>query len=98
MAINNFQELRGYVDYKEQARHLKHGYMASVTYVDTQVGRLMDKLEELGILDNTIVVLWGDHGWKLGEHGSWQQQNCTTFRKTPWKTRMWWKIRIMLSR
>jgi len=83
MAINNFRELRGYVDYKEQpspllaklteeqARHLKHGYMASVSYVDAQIGKLMDKLEEFGILDNTIVILWGDHGWKLGEHGSW---------------------------
>jgi len=83
MAINNLRELRGYVDYKEQphpldaeltekqARHLKHGYMASVSYVDAQIGRLMEKLEELGILDNTIIVLWGDHGWKLGEHGSW---------------------------
>ena len=83
MAINNLRELRGYVDYKdqphplfgklsqEQAKHLKHGYMASVTYVDTQIGKLMDKLEQLDILDNTIVILWGDHGWKLGEHGSW---------------------------
>ena len=86
MAINNLRELRGYVDYKdqpsplfaklteEQARHLKHGYMASVTYTDTQVGRLLDKLDELGLSDNTIIVLWGDHGWKLGEHGSWCKQ------------------------
>jgi arylsulfatase A-like enzyme len=83
MAINNLRELRGYVDYKdqphpavsklmeEQARHLKHGYMASVSYVDAQVGRLLDRLEELNLTDNTIVILWGDHGWKLGEHGSW---------------------------
>lgn len=83
MAINNLRELRGYVDFKDQphplfaklteekARHLKHGYMASVTYVDTQVGRLLDRLEELNLADNTIVILWGDHGWKLGEHGSW---------------------------
>jgi len=83
MAINNFRELRGYVDYKdqpspliknlteEQAKHLKHGYLASMSYVDAQIGRLMNKLEALGLLENTIVVLWGDHGWKLGEHGSW---------------------------
>jgi len=96
MAINNFRELRGYVDYKEQpsplfeklteeqARHLKHGYLASVTYIDTQVGRLMKKLEELGILDNTIVVLWGDHGWKLGEHGSWcKMTNYTIDTRVP---------------
>jgi len=86
MAINNLRELRGYEDFKdqphplfgklteEQARHLKHGYLASVSYVDAQIGRLMNKMEELGLLDNTIVVLWGDHGWKLGEHGSWCKQ------------------------
>jgi len=96
MAMNNFRELRGYVDYKEQpsplfkklteeqARHLKHGYMASVTYVDAQVGRLMEKLEELGLLDNTIVILWGDHGWKLGEHGSWcKMTNYTIDTRVP---------------
>lgn len=83
MAINNLRELRGYVDFRnqphpleaklteEQARHLKHGYYASVSYTDAQIGRLMDKLEELDLLDNTIILLWGDHGWKLGEHGSW---------------------------
>jgi arylsulfatase A-like enzyme len=83
MAINNFRELRGYTDYKDQPsplfkklteqqeKHLKHGYLASVSYVDTQIGKLMDKLEELEIVENTIIVLWGDHGWKLGEHGSW---------------------------
>lgn len=83
MAINNMRELRGYSDFRdvphpldgevseEDARRLKHGYYASVSYVDAQVGRLLDVLDELGIADNTIVVLWGDHGWKLGEHNSW---------------------------
>ncbi len=86
MAINNLRELRSYKDFKEQphpldgkmteeeAKHLKHGYMASVSYVDEQIGRLLKKLEELDILENTIIVLWGDHGWKLGEHGSWCKQ------------------------
>ena len=83
MALNNLRELRGYVDFKniqhpmdgriskDDARHLKHGYLACVSYIDAQIGRLMDKLEELNMLDNTIIVLWGDHGWKLGEKGSW---------------------------
>jgi len=83
MTINNLRELRGYSDFKntlhpsegqlreEQARLLKHGYLASVSYIDVQVGRLLDELDRLGLSDNTIVILWGDHGWKLGEHGSW---------------------------
>ncbi|MFC2133118.1 sulfatase-like hydrolase/transferase [Bacteroidota bacterium] len=83
MAINNLRELRGYSDFKhivhptegtltdEEARVLKHGYLASVSYIDAQVGRLMNKLKELGLDKNTIVILWGDHGWKLGEHASW---------------------------
>jgi len=96
MAINNLRELRSYEDFKtqphpldaglteEQARQLKHGYLASVSYVDAQIGRLMDKLEKLGILDNTIVVLWGDHGWKLGEHGSWcKMTNYTIDTRVP---------------
>jgi iduronate 2-sulfatase len=83
MAINNMRELRGYADFEhvthpaegaltsEETRQLKHGYYASVSYVDAQVGRLLDRLEDLDLADDTIVVLWGDHGWKLGEHNSW---------------------------
>ena len=83
MAINNMRELRGYTDFRgvphpfegglseDDARRLKHGYYASVSYVDAQIGRLLDVLDELGIADQTLVVLWGDHGWKLGEHNSW---------------------------
>lgn len=56
---------------EEQARLLKHGYLASVSYIDSQVGRLLAALTEQGLDKNTIVVLWGDHGWKLGEHNSW---------------------------
>jgi choline-sulfatase len=83
MAINNLRELRGYTDFKntphpqegqlsgDDVRLLKHGYLASVSYIDTQIGRLLDELARLGLKDNTIIILWGDHGWKLGEHGSW---------------------------
>ena len=55
----------------ENQRLLKQGYYASVSYIDAQVGRLLSELERLGLSDNTIIVLWGDHGWKLGEHNSW---------------------------
>ncbi len=84
MAVNTMRELiAGYHDFheaprpdqgsltEERARLLKHGYYASVSYVDAQVGRLLDGLQRLGLWENTIVVLWGDHGWKLGEHNSW---------------------------
>lgn len=54
---------------------LIHGYYASVSYMDAQVGRVIDELERLDILDNTIIVLWGDHGWHLGDHGSWTKHS-----------------------
>jgi iduronate 2-sulfatase len=56
---------------EEQARQLKHGYYAAVSYTDAQIGRVLDELDKLGLRDNTIVILWGDHGWQLGEHGFW---------------------------
>lgn len=52
-------------------RELIHGYYACVSYVDAQVGKLLATLEELGLAQNTIVVLWGDHGWHLGDHAIW---------------------------
>jgi arylsulfatase A-like enzyme len=53
------------------ARQLKHGYYAAISYMDAQLGRVLDELERLGLADKTIVILWGDHGWKLGEHAGW---------------------------
>lgn len=53
------------------ARKLKHGYYACVSYMDAQVGRILDELDRSGLSSNTIVILWGDHGWKLGEHQAW---------------------------
>ena len=52
-------------------QNLIHGYYACVSYVDTQIGRLLDALETQGLTDNTIVVVWGDHGFHLGDHGQW---------------------------
>ena len=86
MAMNTMYELRDYIDFagtarpgygllsEAQQRRLKHGYYASVTFVDAQIGRLLVTLDDLGIRKDTIIVLWGDHGYKLGEHGSWGKQ------------------------
>jgi len=85
-AMNTMYELRDYMDFdgtpapnqgsltEAQQRRLKHGYYASVSFIDSLVGRLLAEIESLGLADNTIVVLWGDHGWKLGEHNSWCKQ------------------------
>ena len=53
------------------ARKMIHGYYACVSYVDAQIGRLLDALEEEGVADNTIIVLWSDHGYKLGNYRGW---------------------------
>lgn len=55
----------------ELARTLKHGYLACVSYVDAQIGRMIAALDEAGIRDNTIIVVWSDHGWHLGDMGIW---------------------------
>jgi arylsulfatase A-like enzyme len=85
--VHGEAELRGYSDCRDlplpseepwdkyRQREIKHGYFASVSYTDAQIGRLLDELERLNLADNTIVVLWGDHGWKLGEHNGWCKQS-----------------------
>ncbi|MCE5326346.1 MAG: sulfatase [Planctomycetaceae bacterium] len=57
-------------------RKLVHGYYACVSYIDSLVGQIIAELDKLGLRDNTIVILWGDHGWFLGEHGFWCKQVC----------------------
>ena len=56
---------------EELARTLLHGYYACVSYVDAQVGLMIDALEQAGVRDNTIIIVWGDHGWHLGDMGIW---------------------------
>jgi iduronate 2-sulfatase len=59
----------------EWHRLLRHGYYASVSYSDKLIGDILAELDRLGLAKNTIVVLWGDHGWHLGEHGFWGKHN-----------------------
>ncbi len=66
---------RGPVD-RETARNLIHGYYACVSFIDAQLGRLLKAIDDQGLADNTIIVLWGDHGWQLGEHGMWNKHSC----------------------
>ena len=56
---------------EDTVRTLRQGYYASVTYVDKLLGDLVKHMKQLGIYKNTIIVVWGDHGWKLGDHNSW---------------------------
>jgi iduronate 2-sulfatase len=55
----------------ELAKTLLHGYYACVTYVDAQIGMMLETLDEAGIRDDTVIVVWGDHGWHLGDMGIW---------------------------
>ncbi|MFP6893109.1 MAG: sulfatase [Opitutales bacterium] len=55
----------------ELAKTLLHGYYACVSYVDAQIGLMLEALDEAGIRENTVIVVWGDHGWHLGDMGIW---------------------------
>tara|TARA_R110000850_G_scaffold176578_2_gene302514 strand:+ start:715 stop:2115 length:1401 start_codon:yes stop_codon:yes gene_type:complete len=65
------------MEYNSEAwhRNCRHGYYACVSYIDAQIGRVMEALDELELRDNTVVVIWGDHGWHLGEHNFWGKHN-----------------------
>jgi iduronate 2-sulfatase len=75
---SNWGELRNYHGIpdegpisEETSRKLIHGYYACVSYVDAQIGLVLAELDRLGLRENTVVVLWADHGWKLGDYGMW---------------------------
>ncbi len=59
----------------QQARECKLAYYAAISFVDAQVGRLLNAVDSLGLRDNTIIVFWSDHGYQLGEHGLWFKQS-----------------------
>lgn len=78
IALHNFGELRSYGGVPKdgpvseaQARELIHGYYACVSFIDAQIGRILAELDQLGLRDNTVIVLWGDHGWHLLDQGLW---------------------------
>ena len=82
LAVRSWRELEGYRDIPkngkippEKTQQLRHGYYACVSYVDDLVGRLTKELGRLGLRDNTVVILWGDHGFHLGEQGLWTKAN-----------------------
>jgi iduronate 2-sulfatase len=72
MELNQYEPVppRGAVPLEMQ-RKLVHGYYASVSFVDAQIGKVIDELDRLGLANDTLIVLWGDHGWHLGDHGMW---------------------------
>ncbi len=78
IAFSNWGELRSYSDIPDvgpvdeaMTKELIHGYYACVSYTDAQVGKLMKELDRLDLRKDTIVIIWGDHGWKLGEYSDW---------------------------
>lgn len=77
-ARSTWGELRSYGGVPKQgavsdamAQALVHGYLACVSYTDAMIGRLLDELETQSMLDDTIIILWGDHGFQLGDHSLW---------------------------
>ncbi len=59
----------------EQRRAAIRAYLACVSYVDAQAGRLLDAIKQMGLDDNTIIIFTSDHGWHLGEHGLWHKRS-----------------------
>ncbi len=81
-AMFNWAELRTFYGIPQKgaladstAKSLIHGYYACVSYVDAQIGKVLNELEDLGLAENTIVILCGDNGWFLGEHGFWSKHS-----------------------
>ncbi len=71
--VRNYKTTATYGMDEQQHREIMQAYYASILYVDTQVGRVLDKLDELGLADNTVIVFTSDHGYLLGEHFKWQK-------------------------
>ncbi|MFA6046944.1 MAG: sulfatase, partial [Phycisphaerales bacterium] len=82
-AIHTFGELRAYTGVPKTgplpddlAESLIRGYHACVSFTDAQIGRVLAELDRLDLAKNTIVIVWGDHGWNLGEHTLWCKHCC----------------------
>lgn len=93
LALHNSGELRHYNDIPEsgpvsaaQQLDLIRAYYASMSYMDAQLGRMLDGLRRLGLEQNTVVVLWGDHGYHLGDLGLWNKH--TNFERAAWSPLM----------
>ena len=81
-ALTNYGELRGYGGIPAEGdlndnltKTLIHGYYASISYIDAQVGKVIKRLEDLDLRKNTVIVLMSDHGYKIGEYGSWNKHS-----------------------
>ena len=89
IAYHESGELRSYADIvskdgssdgllrlsEDKQRELIHGYYACISYIDAQIGKLLVALKENGLDQNTIIVIWGDHGWHLGDHSLWNKHS-----------------------
>jgi arylsulfatase A-like enzyme/GH35 family endo-1,4-beta-xylanase len=86
VSYHNIGEIKSYTDIPDsfdenglineaKQRELIHGYYACVSYIDAQIGKILDALEAQNLTQNTSVVLWGDHGWHLGDHGLWNKHS-----------------------
>lgn len=83
IALHDYKEIRGYALMPETypiqpdfAARLRHGYYASISFLDEQIGKVLGALDRLGLRDNTIVAFISDHGFHLAEHGLWCKTSC----------------------
>ncbi len=75
IALHNGRELlrdfKGRKPTDDEVRELRHGYYAATSFLDAQIGKVLDEIDSLDLYDNTIIVFWSDHGFHLGEHDLW---------------------------
>ena len=92
ISMHNFAELRKYTNIPKGKEsipdsiqfNLIHGYYACVSYIDYELGRLFNFMKENKLYENSIIIIWGDHGWQLGEHNLWaKHSNFQTSLKVP---------------